>query len=66
MFKKIIEKRALHYNKLRAMAIEKMKVEDVKSINYELAMMTKIQSEACLAELIIIQNELTLINFLSK
>lgn len=66
MFKKIIEKRAVHYNKLRSAAIHTMSQNEAGNVNYQIASMVKIQAEACLSELIIIQNELTLLNFLTK
>lgn len=66
MFKKIIIERSVHYNKIIRAAHDKMKLYPDDLITNQICLNTIMQAEACLAELIIIQNKLSLINFLSK
>jgi hypothetical protein len=66
MFKKVIIERTLHYNKILRNAHDKMKLYEHDAVTVQICQNVIMQAEACLAELIIIQNKLTLIKFLTK
>lgn len=66
MFKKILTERMVHYNDIMRHATNKMKLYPPESPNYQIARNTILQAEACIAEIIIIQNKISLLNFLRK